>query len=111
MFNGVIEGDLSTKNLEIDARTVASIILVSGGYPEKYNKGYNISGIESTNDSIIFHSGTISKSGNILTNGGRVLSISSYGKDRQEALKKCYTLAEKINFKDKYYRKDIGSDL
>ena len=111
LFNGVIEGDLSTKNLEIDARTVASIILVSGGYPEKYNKGYNISGIESTNDSIIFHSGTISKSGNILTNGGRVLSISSYGKDRQEALKKCYTLAEKINFKDKYYRKDIGSDL
>ena len=86
-------------------------MLVSGGYPGSYQKGYTIEGIEKVDGSVVFHSGTALKDGNIVTNGGRVIAVSSYGTNKDEALKKSFTEAEKIDFKDKYFRKDIGKDL
>jgi phosphoribosylamine--glycine ligase len=86
-------------------------MLVSGGYPEEYVKGYPISGIDQVEGSIVFHSGTAVKEGQFVTNGGRVIAVSSYGKDKEEALQKSFQEAQKIEFKDKYFRKDIGQDL
>ena len=79
--------------------------------PEKYVKGYPISGINEVEGSIVFHSGTAAKDGNVVTNGGRVIAVSSYGKDKEEALHKSFTEAQKIQFTDKYFRRDIGQDL
>ncbi len=86
-------------------------MLVSGGYPQQYTKGYPITGLDGAGDSIVFHSGTVVKDGRLVTNGGRVLAISSYGKDKDEALKKSFSVAEKIDFEGKYFRGDIGKDL
>ncbi len=92
--------------------TVAAVMLVSGGYPENYEKGKKISGIESVNDSIVFHAGTIAnQDGEIMTNGGRVIAVTSYGETKEAAVKKSLHNAEKISYKGKYYRKDIGYDL
>jgi phosphoribosylamine--glycine ligase len=111
VFKFVGEGELKGKQLEIDDRTVTTVMLVSGGYPEAYQKGYKISGLEDVEDSIVFHAGTKTESGNVLTNGGRVLAVSSFGTDFREALEISYKNTSIISFKDMYFRRDIGFDL
>lgn len=111
LFEGVAEGNLAERKIEFDPRAAVCIMLVSGGYPEHYEKGYPISGIDSVEGSIVFHSGTAVKDGEVVTAGGRVIAVSSYGKDREEALRKSFGEAQKIHFKDKYFRSDIGQDL
>ena len=111
LFEGVAEGNLDTKTVEFDPRAAVCVMLVSGGYPGNYTKGYPISGIDSVEGSIVFHSGTAEKDGQVITNGGRVIAVSSYGTNKEEALQKSFTEAQKINFTGKYFRKDIGQDL
>ena len=111
LFEGVAEGNLAERKIEFDPRAAVCIMLVSGGYPEHYEKGYPISGIDSVEGSIVFHSGTAVKDGEVVTAGGRVIAVSSYGKDREEALRKSFGEPQKIQFKDKYFRSDIGQDL
>lgn len=111
LLEGVAQGNLNEKEITFDERAAVCVMLVSGGYPEKYVKGYPISGIDEVEGSIVFHSGTAEKDGNVVTNGGRVIAVSSYGKDKEEALHKSFTEAQKIQFTDKYFRRDIGQDL
>ncbi|KXB39290.1 phosphoribosylamine--glycine ligase [Bacteroidales bacterium KA00344] len=111
LFEGVAEGNLNTKTIAFDPRAAVCVMLVSGGYPQAYKKGYPISGIDSVEGSIVFHSGTAERDGQIVTNGGRVIAVSSYGANKDEALKKSFTEAQKILFTGKYFRKDIGQDL
>ena len=111
LFEGVAKGDLNKREIEFDERAAVCVMLVSGGYPEEYVKGYPINGIENIDGSIVFHSGTAIKDGQVVTNGGRVIAVSSYGKDKEEALQKSFKEAQKIEFKDKYFRRDIGQDL
>lgn len=111
LLEGVAQGNLNEKEITFDERAAVCVMLVSGGYPEKYVKGYPISGINEVKGSIVFHSGTAEKDGNVVTNGGRVIAVSSYGKDKEEALHKSFTEAQKIQFTDKYFRRDIGQDL
>ena len=102
---------LNTKTLEIDDKSAITVVLVSGGYPENYEKGKEIFGIETVEDSIVFHAGTTSNNGKTVTSGGRVLAITSYGDDYKKALKKSYQNIEKLCFDKMYYRKDLGFDL
>ena len=111
LFEGVAEGNIASRNVAFDERTAVCVMLVSGGYPQEYAKGYPIEGIENVAESIVFHSGTAIKDGLLVTNGGRVLAVSSYGKDKAEALQKSFESANAIRFTDKYFRKDIGQDL
>ena len=111
LFNGVAEGNLNTRTLTFDERSAVCVMLVSGGYPGHYQKGFSIHGLKDTRESVIFHSGTAEQKNEIVTHGGRVLAISSYGKDKEEALQKSFATAQKITFEGKYFRSDIGKDL
>ena len=111
LFEGVVKGDLDQRPIEFDDRSAVCVMLVSGGYPQKYVKRYPITGLDQVEDSIVFHSGTSLKDGSIVTNGGRVIAVSSYGKTKESALEKSFQEAQKIQFKDKYFRSDIGQDL
>ena len=102
------KGTLNEIDLEIDARAATTIMLVSGGYPKAYEKGKEITGIDAITESIPFHAGAQLKDGKVVTSGGRVISITSYGDTYQEAIKKSYQSIEKLNFDKMYYRKDIG---
>lgn len=102
---------LSTITIDIDERAATTIMLVSGGYPEAYEKGKEIKGIEKVSDSIVFHAGAKEQAGKVVTSGGRVMAITSYGNTYQEAIKKSYRSIEKLHFDKMYYRKDIGFDL
>ena len=111
LFNGVAEGNLNTRTLTFDERAAVCVMLVSGGYPGHYQKGFPIHGLKDTRESVIFHSGTAEQKNEIVTHGGRVLAISSYGKDKEEALQKSFATAQNITFEGKYFRSDIGKDL
>lgn len=111
LLEGVAEGNLDTKQIEFDPRSAVCVMMVSGGYPGDYKKGFPITGIDDVEDSIVFHSGTAMKDGQVVTAGGRVICVSSYGANKEEALKKSFQEAEKIKFEGKYNRRDIGQDL
>jgi phosphoribosylamine---glycine ligase len=111
LLEGVAQGNLNEKTVLFDDRAAATVMMVSGGYPEAYEKGKVIEGLEQVTDSIVFHAGTSYRDGQVLSNGGRVLAVSSYGSNRQEALAKSYANAAKIHFDKCYYRRDIGFDL
>ena len=111
LLEGAATGTLDNMTVEIDNRTAATVMMVSGGYPEKYGNGKVISGIENVSNSIIFHAGTKLENNNIVTAGGRVIAVSSYGTDMNDALRNSYENAKLIQFDKKYYRKDLGFDL
>ncbi|MEE1120645.1 MAG: phosphoribosylamine--glycine ligase [Prevotella sp.] len=111
LFEGVAQGNLDQREIEFDPRAAVCVMLVSGGYPQDYVKGYPISGIDQVEGSIVFHAGTSLKDNTVVTNGGRVIAVSSYGQDKSEALAKSFLEAQKIQFTDKYFRSDIGKDL
>lgn len=111
LFEGVANENLDQYHVEFDDRSAVCVVLVSGGYPEAYKKGYPITGLDQIDGSIVFHAGTALRDGNVVTSGGRVIAVSSYGRDKAEALQKSFAEAQKINFTDKYFRRDIGQDL
>ena len=111
LFEGVAKGDLDQRQVEFDPRAAVNVMLVSGGYPQEYKKGYPITGTDEVEGSIVFHSGTALKDGHLVTAGGRVISVTSYGTDKAEALAQSMENAQKIKYTDRYYRRDIGQDL
>ena len=111
LFEGVAAGDLDKRSIEFDDRSAVCVMLVSGGYPQEYRKGFPISGLDQKGDSILFHAGTASDGERVVTSGGRVIAVSSYGKDKAEALARSMEVASKISYEGKYFRSDIGQDL
>lgn len=111
LFEAVANGTLDQCPVSFDPRAAVCVMLVSGGYPQSYKKGYPITGLDKVEGSIVFHAGTALNDGQVVTNGGRVIAVSSYGKDKEEALRKSFEEAQKIEFTDRYFRRDIGQDL
>ena len=111
LFEGVANQNLGEKSFSITSKTATTVMLVSGGYPEAYEKNKEINGLENINESIVFHAGTFLKEDKVLTNGGRVMTITSFGENIQEALDKSYSSIKKIHFDKMNFRKDIGFDL
>jgi len=111
LFEGVANGNLNEKTFEVDSRFATTVMMVAGGYPEEYAKGDVMTGFELVEGSMAFHAGTKQDGNNVVTNGGRVIAITSYGNTMDEALKKSFANAERIQYKGKYYRRDIGKDL
>lgn len=111
LFEAVANGTLDQCPVTFDPRAAVCVMLVSGGYPQSYKKGYPITGLDKVEGSIVFHAGTALTDGQVVTNGGRVIAVSSYGKNKEEALGKSFKEAQKIKFTDKYFRRDIGFDL
>ena len=105
------EGSLAKEEIEIDERAAATVIVASGGYPEDYEKGKVITGLDEVKDSMVFHAGTKNDAGSVVTNGGRVLAVTSYGSDILEAVKTSNESIDKISFEGKYYRRDIGYEF
>lgn len=111
LLEGVAQGNLNEKQVEFDERSAVTVMLVSGGYPEDYDKGKVINGLDKTVNSIVFHAGTKQQDNQIVTNGGRVIAVSSYGNSKDEALATSFKNAQLIDFEKKYFRSDIGFDL
>ena len=111
LLEGTAQGNLNERQIEFDSRAAVCVMMVSGGYPGNYTKGFKISGIDSVEGATVFHSGTALKDGDIVTAGGRVICTVAYGKDKEQALQKAFQEAEKIQFEGKYFRRDIGQDL
>jgi phosphoribosylamine--glycine ligase len=111
IFKAISEERLDDIEIEIDERAATTVMLVSGGYPEAYEKGKIISGLESVNDSIVFHAGATVKGNQVITSGGRVMAITSFGNTYEDAINKSYQNINKLHFDKMYYRKDIGFDL
>ncbi|MBR1683152.1 MAG: phosphoribosylamine--glycine ligase [Bacteroidaceae bacterium] len=112
LLEGVAAGDLDRREVVFDERAAVCVMLVSGGYPGSYQKGFPITGIDAVEGSVVFHAGTaLDADGRVVTAGGRVIAVSSYGKDKAEALAKSFAEAQKIRFEGKYFRRDIGQDL
>ena len=111
LFHCCAEKKVNTCDLKISTNSIATVVLASGGYPGEYEKNKKISGLEEVKDTLVFHSGTRLENGNFFTNGGRVLALSSLGKTGEEALKKSFASAEKIQWEGRYYRRDIGRDV
>ena len=111
LLKGINDGTFSEKDLDIEENVATTVMLVSGGYPENYEKGKEITGIEKVTDSLIFHAGTKNNNGKLTTNGGRVIAVTSFSDTIENALEKSFENANQITFEGKYYRKDIGFDL
>ncbi|MBR5884945.1 MAG: phosphoribosylamine--glycine ligase, partial [Bacteroidaceae bacterium] len=111
LFQAVAQQNLGACKVEFDPRSAVCVMLVSGGYPGAYDKGFPITGIDQVEGSVVFHAGTAMKDGQVVTSGGRVIAVSSYGETKEEALAKSFQEAQKIQFEKKYFRSDIGKDL